>query len=44
MRLASFAIGLVLLGGPALAATGDALIVTGNASTCAPGRAATPRS
>jgi hypothetical protein len=30
MRLASFAIGLVLLGGPALAATGDALIVTGN--------------
>jgi Bacterial SH3 domain len=30
MRLASFAIGLVLLGGPAPAATGDALIVTGN--------------
>jgi Bacterial SH3 domain len=30
MRLASFAIGLVLLGGPALAATGDALIVTGD--------------
>ena len=30
MRLAGFAIGLVLLGGPALAATGDALIVTGN--------------